>query len=124
MMTWWKAASVRALKTAAQAAIGAIGTGAIGIMEVDWAGVVSIAIMAAIISYLTSIAGLPEVEEDERWHPDASDVPPIEGPSTEPPQNGGGIEGPDMFGETAKPSDGTTGRTAVIKLTGKIEWED
>lgn len=64
-MSWWKAASVRALKTAAQAAIGAIGTGAIGLFQADWANVLSIALMAAVISYLTSIAGLPEVEEEE-----------------------------------------------------------
>ena len=62
-MTWVKAATVRALKTAAQAAIGAIGTGAIGLFQADWANVLSIALMAAVISYLTSIAGLPEGEE-------------------------------------------------------------
>lgn len=64
-MTWLKAATVRALKTAAQAAIGAIGTGAIGLLEADWANVLSIAAMAAVISYLTSIAGLPEVDGGE-----------------------------------------------------------
>ena len=62
---WLAAATVRALKTAAQAAIGAIGTGAIGILDVDWQGVVSIALMAAVLSYLTSIAGLPEVDGGE-----------------------------------------------------------
>ena len=62
-MTWLKAATVRALKTAAQAAIGAIGTGAIGLFQADWANVLSIAAMAAVISYLTSIAGLPEVDD-------------------------------------------------------------
>ena len=61
-MTWLRAATVRALKTAAQAAIGAIGTGAIGLFEADWANVLSIAAMAAVISYLTSIAGLPEAD--------------------------------------------------------------
>lgn len=62
-MTWLKAATVRALKTAAQAAIGVIGTGAIGLLQVDWMNVVSVAAMAAVISYLTSIAGLPEVDD-------------------------------------------------------------
>ena len=57
--------TVRALKTAAQAAIGAIGTGAIGLFQADWANVLSIAAMAAVISYLTSIAGLPEVDGGE-----------------------------------------------------------
>ena len=60
-MSWIRAASVRALKTAAQAAIGVIGTGAVGLLEADWANVLSIAAMAAVVSYLTSIAGLPEV---------------------------------------------------------------
>lgn len=64
-MSWIRAASLRALKTAAQAAIGAIGTGAVGILDVDWQGVLSIAIMAAVLSYLTSIAGLPEVNGGE-----------------------------------------------------------
>lgn len=62
-MSWLKAATVRALKTAAQAAIGVIGTGAVGLMEADWLNVLSVAAMAAVVSYLTSIAGLPEVDD-------------------------------------------------------------
>lgn len=64
-MSWFKAATVRAIKTAAQAAIGVIGTGAIGILEADWANVVSVALMAAVLSYLMSIAGLPEADGGE-----------------------------------------------------------
>lgn len=68
-MTWLKAATIRALKTAAQAAIGAIGTGAVGLFQADWANVLSIALMAAVISYLTSLAGLPEVDDGTNGGP-------------------------------------------------------
>ncbi len=63
MRAWWRAAGIRAIKTAAQAAVGVIGAGAIGVVEVDWLGVLSTAALAAIVSILTSIQGLPEVEE-------------------------------------------------------------
>lgn len=59
---WLKAAAIRALKTVAQAAIATIGTTAI-ITEIDWRIVVSSALVAGLLSILTSIAGLPEVEE-------------------------------------------------------------
>lgn len=59
---WVKAAAVRAVKTAAQAAIGVIGAStALG--GVDWVLVGSSAALAAIVSVLTSVAGLPEVAE-------------------------------------------------------------
>ena len=59
---WAKAAAVRAVKTAAQAAIGVIGASAV-MGDVSWAMVGSAAALAAIVSVLTSVAGLPEVEE-------------------------------------------------------------
>ena len=59
---WLKAAGIRALKTLAQTAIATIGTTAV-IENVDWKIVLSASILAAILSILTSIAGLPEVEE-------------------------------------------------------------
>lgn len=59
---WLKAAAIRALKTVAQAAIATIGTTAI-ITEIDWRIVVSSALAAGLLSILTSIAGLPEVED-------------------------------------------------------------
>lgn len=62
-MSWLKAATIRALKTAAQTAIGVIGTGAIGLLEADWMNVLSVSAMAMVVSYLTSIAGLPEVDD-------------------------------------------------------------
>lgn len=63
-ITWAKAAGVRAVKTVAQSAIGAIGASAI-MSEVDWRIVVSTAALSGIISILTSIAGLPEVNVPE-----------------------------------------------------------
>ena len=58
---WLVAAGIRALKTVAQAALAAMGTSYV-LEEVDWKLVISIACMAGILSLLTSIAGLPELE--------------------------------------------------------------
>ena len=58
---WLKAAGIRALKTLAQTAIATIGTTAV-IENVDWKLVISASLLAAFLSILTSIAGLPEVE--------------------------------------------------------------
>lgn len=63
-MNWAKAAGVRAVKTIAQSAIAAIGTSAM-ISEVDWVVVASTAVLAGVVSVLTSIAGLPEVSVPE-----------------------------------------------------------
>ncbi|RYQ18669.1 holin [Bifidobacterium pseudolongum] len=60
---WVRAALIRAIKTMAQAAIGVLGTGAIGLMQADWANVLSIALMGGVLSLLTSIAGIPEVDD-------------------------------------------------------------
>lgn len=57
---WAKAAGIRALKTMAQTAVAVIGTGAV-ISTVDWKMVVSSAIVAGVVSLLTSVAGIPEV---------------------------------------------------------------
>lgn len=59
--TWWKAASVRAVKTVAQTAVATIGTAA-ALGAVDWIMVASAAALAGVLSLLTSVAGLPEVE--------------------------------------------------------------
>lgn len=61
-ISWLKAAGIRALKTFAQTMIATIGTSAI-IEQVDWRVVASASVLAAFLSILTSIAGLPEVEE-------------------------------------------------------------
>lgn len=58
---WWKAAGIRAIKTIAQTAIATIGTAA-ALGEVNWALVGSASVLAGILSLLTSLAGLPEVE--------------------------------------------------------------
>lgn len=59
---WFKAAGIRAIKTVAQTAIAIIGTNAVGVTDVNWVAVVSAAALAGIVSLLTSVAGLPEVE--------------------------------------------------------------
>ena len=59
---WLRAALVRALKTVAQTAAATIGT-AVMISEVDWRMVASASLLAGVLSLLTSVAGLPEVDD-------------------------------------------------------------
>ena len=61
---WVKCAGIRAIKTVAQSAVATIGTSAV-LDEVNWIVVLSASALAGILSILTSIAGLPEVKEDE-----------------------------------------------------------
>lgn len=61
---WIKRAAIRAGKTVAQAAIAGIGTAA-AMGQVDWKYVASASVLAGVISILTSIAGIPEVPEEE-----------------------------------------------------------
>lgn len=63
--TWIKAASVRAIKTVAQTAVATIGTTAV-MSEVDWVVVGSSALLAGVLSLLTSLAGLPECKEGDQ----------------------------------------------------------
>lgn len=58
---WWKAAGIRAIKTVAQTAVATIGTSAL-LDEVNWIAVASASALAGVLSLLTSVAGLPEVE--------------------------------------------------------------
>lgn len=60
---WIKAAGVRAIKTFAQSAIGVIGA-AVALGDVNWPMVASAAVLSAIVSLLTSVAGLPEVQDE------------------------------------------------------------
>ncbi|MCS4277668.1 hypothetical protein M2390_002877 [Mycetocola sp. BIGb0189] len=59
---FWSYAGERAIKTMAQAAVALIGTGSLGLLEVQWWGVLSASLLAGIISILTSIS-TPQVED-------------------------------------------------------------
>ena len=60
---WFKAAGIRAIKTVAQTAVATIGTSAV-MGDVNWIMVGSAALLAGILSLLTSVAGLPEVQAE------------------------------------------------------------
>ena len=62
---WICAAGIRAIKTIAQTALGFITVG-MTVGEVDWKNVASVAIVAGVYSLITSLAGLPELEEAEQ----------------------------------------------------------
>lgn len=64
--SWIKAAGVRAVKTVAQTAVATIGTSAF-LSQVDWRMVISASILAGVLSLLTSVAGLPEVEDETEY---------------------------------------------------------
>ena len=58
---WFKAAGVRAIKTVAQTAVATIGTASV-LGEVNWTMIVSASLLSGLVSILTSIAGIPEVQ--------------------------------------------------------------
>lgn len=62
---WLEAAGMRAIKTVAQTAIATIGTSAV-IGEVNWIMVLSASALSGLLSVLTSVAGLPEVESEDK----------------------------------------------------------
>lgn len=64
MKAWLKAATVRALKTAAQTTLALVGTSQF-IHEINWVAILSAVCLATLASYLTSIAGIPEVDGGE-----------------------------------------------------------
>lgn len=63
MKKWFKYAGIRAIKTIAQSCIATIGSSAI-ISEVNWKIVISASLLAGILSLLTSVAGLPELDKE------------------------------------------------------------
>lgn len=62
---WWVAALIRALRTVAQTAVGMI-PAAVTITQVDWLTVAGCSLLAGLVSLLTSLAGLPEVEPESK----------------------------------------------------------
>lgn len=62
---WFKAAGIRAIKTAAQTAVATMPITAVTLGDVDFAIVISAAILSGILSLLTSVAGIPEVDDGE-----------------------------------------------------------
>ena len=62
---WVRAAGIRAVKTVAQTAVGAIGA-SVAMGDVNWPLVASTAVLSGIVSMLTSVAGLPEVQAEEK----------------------------------------------------------
>ena len=66
---WFKAAGIRALKTFAQTAVALIPAVA-SITAVDWKIVIGTATLSAVVSILTSVAGIPEVESEENENED------------------------------------------------------
>jgi hypothetical protein len=61
---WFKYASIRAIKTICQTAIASIGSSAV-LDDVNWKIVISASLLAGILSLLTSVAGIPEVKEED-----------------------------------------------------------
>ena len=60
---WWKAAGIRAVRTVAQTAVSMLTVGQ-AVLDVNWLNVLSVSAVAGVISMLTSIAGLPEVDNE------------------------------------------------------------
>lgn len=65
MLKWFRAAAIRAIKTFAQTALSLMTVGQ-AFIDVNWLNVLSISTVASIISLFTSLAGLPEVEEQTK----------------------------------------------------------
>ena len=65
MKQWLKCAGIRAVKTMAQTAVSLIPV-ATSITSVDWITVLGTSVLAGLLSLLTSIAGLPEIKEEEK----------------------------------------------------------
>lgn len=64
---WFIAAGIRALKTFCQAAVTLIGTDYVKITDLDWQGILATAATMAVLSLLTSLAGLPELDPNNKY---------------------------------------------------------
>ena len=64
---WFEAAGIRAIRTVAQTAVSMIAVGA-AMEDIAWLKVGSVSLLAGILSLLTSVAGLPEVPDEENQH--------------------------------------------------------
>lgn len=62
---WWAAAGIRAVKTFAQTEVSLIGADLISIVDIDWLGMAAVGATSAVVSLLTSLAGLPELDEEQ-----------------------------------------------------------
>ena len=62
---WWKAALIRAIRTFAEATLAYIGTGAIGLTDVNWLAALSAGGFGFVTAILLALTGLPEVEPDD-----------------------------------------------------------
>ena len=62
-LDWLKCAGIRAIKTFAQSAVAMLGGDMVGVLDVQWPAVLSVSATAAIVSLLTSVAGLPECQQ-------------------------------------------------------------
>lgn len=74
MRSWVRAAGVRAVRTAAQTAVALLGAGAVDVLTLDWQAIASVSAGAALVSVLTSLTGLPEVESRGRHAAEVTDA--------------------------------------------------
>lgn len=71
---WWIAAAWRAIKTGAQSLLTLMGTGAVGIVSFDWPQMLSVTATMMVMSLLTSLAGLPEVDDKPKATTDTKEA--------------------------------------------------
>lgn len=62
---WWRAAGIRALKSTAQTAAAMLTVGQ-AVIDINWLNVISVSVVSGVISMLTLIAGLPEIDETKK----------------------------------------------------------
>ncbi|QDW74784.1 hypothetical protein FND36_12490 [Lachnospiraceae bacterium KGMB03038] len=116
-LEWGRKAGVRAIRTVAQTAVAGIGTAA-AIGQVDWKYVLSASVLAGVISLLTCIAGLPEVEGDngveydEGIEPEPAEIAEAERETCRLPEAGE---------EQKKPAESEEDPAKILEESGKEE---